>query len=106
MRESRFVRIAKLAYHIAQQTLPTYAHPESRHDYTFPRVACVNALPASSSKSIATAPTAIWKNGSLPPTNDTAWGSAAGVVVGDNPLLPAWDSTTIRGTPDPFSSFP
>jgi hypothetical protein len=42
MRESRFVRIAKLAYHIAQQTLPTYAHPESRHDYTFPqRVACV-----------------------------------------------------------------
>jgi hypothetical protein len=96
MRESRFVRIAKLAYHIAQQTLPTYAHPESRHDYTFPqRVACV-----------ITAPTAIWKNGSLPPTNDTAWGSAAGVVVGDNPLLPAWDSTTIRGTPDPFSSFP
>jgi hypothetical protein len=42
MRESRFVRIAKLAYHIAQQTLPTYAHPKSRHDYTFPqRVACV-----------------------------------------------------------------
>jgi hypothetical protein len=42
MRESRFVRIAKLAYHIAQQTLPTYAHPKSRHDYTCPqRVACV-----------------------------------------------------------------
>ena len=36
MRESRFVRIAKLAYHIAQQTLPTYSHPKSRHDYTFP----------------------------------------------------------------------
>jgi hypothetical protein len=42
MRESQSVRIAKLAYHIAQQTLPTYAHPKSRHDYTFPqRVACV-----------------------------------------------------------------
>jgi len=42
MRESRFVRIAKLAYPIAQQTLPTYAHPKSRHNYTFPqRVACV-----------------------------------------------------------------
>jgi len=42
MRESRSVRIAKLAYHIAQQTLPTYAHPKSRHDYTCPqRVACV-----------------------------------------------------------------
>ena len=42
MRESRLVRIAKLAYHIAQQTLPTYFHPKSRHDYTFPqRVACV-----------------------------------------------------------------
>jgi len=41
-RESRFVRIAKLAYHIAQQTLPTYAHPKTRHNYTFPqRVACV-----------------------------------------------------------------
>jgi hypothetical protein len=42
MRESRFVRIAKLAHHIAQQTLPTYAHPKTRHDYTCPqRVACV-----------------------------------------------------------------
>jgi len=42
MRESRFVRIAKLAYHIAQQTPPTYSHPKSRNDYTFPqRVACV-----------------------------------------------------------------
>jgi len=42
MRESRVVRIAKLAYHIAQQTLPAYSHPKSRHDYTFPqRVACV-----------------------------------------------------------------
>jgi hypothetical protein len=42
MRESRFVHIAKLTYHIAQQRLPTYAHPKSRHDYTFPqRVACV-----------------------------------------------------------------
>jgi len=28
MRESRLVRIAKLAYHIAQQTLPTYSHPK------------------------------------------------------------------------------
>jgi hypothetical protein len=42
MRESRFTQIAKLAYHIAQQTLPTYAHAKSRHDYTFPqRVACI-----------------------------------------------------------------
>ena len=32
-----------VSYHIAQQTLPTYAHPtKSRHDYAFPqRVACV-----------------------------------------------------------------
>jgi hypothetical protein len=42
MRESQLTQIAKLAYHIAQQTLPTYSHPKSRHDYTFPqRVACV-----------------------------------------------------------------
>jgi HrpA-like RNA helicase len=42
MRESRFTQVARLAYHIAQQTLPTYSHPKSRHDYTFPqRVACV-----------------------------------------------------------------
>jgi len=42
MRESRLVRIAKLAYHIAQQTLPTYSHPKSRHDYPRPQLAaCV-----------------------------------------------------------------
>ncbi len=42
MRESRFVCIAKLAYPIAQPTLPTYSHTKSRHNYTFPqRVACV-----------------------------------------------------------------
>ena len=42
MRESRFVRIARLAYHIAQQTLPPYSHPKSRHDYTRPQLAaCV-----------------------------------------------------------------
>ncbi len=39
MQESRFVRIAKLAYHIAQQTLPTYSHPKSQHDYTLPQLA-------------------------------------------------------------------
>ncbi len=42
MRESRLTQLAKLAYHIAQQTLPAYTHLKSRHDYTFPqRVACV-----------------------------------------------------------------
>ena len=30
MRESRFVRIAKLTYHIAQQTLPTYPNHQSQ----------------------------------------------------------------------------
>ena len=42
MRESQLTQIAKLAYHIAQQTPPTYTHPKSRHDYTLPqRLACV-----------------------------------------------------------------
>jgi hypothetical protein len=42
MRESRYTKVAKLAYYIAKQTLPTYSHPKSRHHYTFPqRVACV-----------------------------------------------------------------
>jgi hypothetical protein len=41
-RESRLTQLAKLAYHVAPQTLPTYTHPKSRNDYTFPqRVACV-----------------------------------------------------------------
>ena len=42
MRESQLTQIAKLAYHIAQQTPPTYTHPKSRHDYTLPqRLACI-----------------------------------------------------------------
>ena len=42
MRESQLTQIAKLAYHITQQTPPTYTHPKSRHDYTLPqRLACV-----------------------------------------------------------------
>ncbi len=33
-RESRYVRVARLAYHIAQRTLPCYSHPKSPHRYT------------------------------------------------------------------------
>jgi len=41
-RESRYVRVARLAYSIAQQTLPSYTHPKSPHIYTFPQLAaCV-----------------------------------------------------------------
>ncbi len=41
-RESRYVRMARLAYAIAQQTLPPYTHPKSPHIYTFPQLAaCV-----------------------------------------------------------------
>src|SRR6187399_413836 len=42
IRESRYVRVAKLAYALCKQTLPLYAHPKSPHPFTFPqRAACV-----------------------------------------------------------------
>ncbi len=41
-RESRYVRVARLAYALAQQTVPCYSHPKSPHRFTYPqRVACV-----------------------------------------------------------------
>jgi len=40
--ESRYVRMARLAYRLAQQTVPRWSHPKSPHYYTFPQlVACV-----------------------------------------------------------------
>jgi hypothetical protein len=59
--ESFYVRFARLAYALAQQVLPRYAHPKS--PITTP---CPNSLPASCSKSTATAPIATPKNGSAP----------------------------------------
>ena len=42
MRESRYVKVARLAYQIAKQELPLYSHPKSPHKYTFPQLAsCV-----------------------------------------------------------------
>src|SRR4030095_10533234 len=42
IRESRYVRVAKLAYALSKQTLPLYAHPKSPHHFTFPQLAaCV-----------------------------------------------------------------
>ncbi len=41
-RESMYVRLARLAYGLAQQTVPRWSHPKSPHRYTFPQlVACV-----------------------------------------------------------------
>lgn len=41
-RESRYVRIAKLAYALTQRVLPAYRHPKSPHRFTFPQLAaCV-----------------------------------------------------------------
>ncbi len=41
-RESRYVRVARLAYHLARQTLPQYSHPKSPHHFTLPQLAaCV-----------------------------------------------------------------
>ena len=39
MRESRYVKVARLAYQIAKQELPLYSHPKSPHKYTFPQLA-------------------------------------------------------------------
>jgi transposase len=41
-RRSRYVRMAKIAYALAQQTLPRYTHAKSPHRFTFPQLAaCV-----------------------------------------------------------------
>jgi hypothetical protein len=41
-RESRYVKVARLAYAICQNALPSYAHKKSPHHFTFPQLAaCV-----------------------------------------------------------------
>jgi hypothetical protein len=41
-RESRYVRVARIAYQLTRQTLPLYSHPKSPHHFTLPQlVACV-----------------------------------------------------------------
>jgi hypothetical protein len=41
-RESRYVRIARIAYGLAQEVLPRYTHPKSPHRFTLPQLAaCV-----------------------------------------------------------------
>lgn len=41
-RESRYVRVARIAYQMAQKTLPQYTHAKSPHRFTFPQLAaCV-----------------------------------------------------------------
>jgi hypothetical protein len=41
-RESRYVREARLANGLAQETLPRYTHPKRPHRFTFPQLAaCV-----------------------------------------------------------------
>lgn len=40
--ESRYVRVARIAYGLTQRTLPRHSHPKSPHRYTFPQLAaCV-----------------------------------------------------------------
>lgn len=40
-RESRYVRVARIALQVAQESLPRYSHRKSPHRYTFPqRAAC------------------------------------------------------------------
>lgn len=41
-RESRYVRVARIAYQLTQQTLPPYSHPKIPHHFTLPQLAaCV-----------------------------------------------------------------
>jgi transposase len=41
-RESRYVRVARIAYTLSKQALPTYSHPKSPHRFTLPQLAaCV-----------------------------------------------------------------
>jgi len=41
-RESRYVKVARIAYHLTQKALPRYSHPKSPHHFTLPQLAaCV-----------------------------------------------------------------
>src|SRR4030067_2689797 len=41
-RESRYVKVACIAYRLSQQALPRYSHPKSPHHFTLPQLAaCV-----------------------------------------------------------------
>lgn len=41
-RESRYIRVARIAYRLTQQALPRYSHAKSPHHYTLPQLgACV-----------------------------------------------------------------
>lgn len=41
-RESRYVTVARIAYHLTQEALPRYSHPKSPHHFTLPQLAaCV-----------------------------------------------------------------
>jgi hypothetical protein len=41
-RESRYVKVARFAYHLTQEALPRYSHPKSPHHFTLPQLAaCV-----------------------------------------------------------------
>ncbi len=41
-RESRYVKVARIAYHLTQEVLPRYSHPKSPHHFTLPQLAaCV-----------------------------------------------------------------
>jgi hypothetical protein len=41
-RESRYVKVARIAYRLTQQALPRYSHPKSPHHFTLPQLAaCV-----------------------------------------------------------------
>lgn len=38
-RESRYVKVARIAYHLTQEALPRYSHPKSPHHFTLPQLA-------------------------------------------------------------------
>lgn len=41
-RESRYVKVARIAYHLTEEALPRYSHPKSPHHFTLPQLAaCV-----------------------------------------------------------------
>src|SRR4030067_661386 len=41
-RQSRYVKVARISYHLTQEALPRYSHPKSPHHFTLPQLAaCV-----------------------------------------------------------------
>jgi len=63
-RESRYVKVAKIAYRLTRQALPKYSHAKSSHHFELPQLAACVLMMFYLDVSIA-----IWRSGKTNATN-------------------------------------